>query len=129
MLPLTALVIFALTTMAAITVEILYTYATQGIGFGFSSNRPYIERTPLALRIQRAYQNQVEATAYVVPILAAAVFLGLESSAAQVTAAIIVGGRIAFILLYYTGLPFIRILGFVGGSFGSLYMAFLLLTV
>ena len=127
MTPVTALVVFALITMAAITVEILYTYATQGIGFGFSSNRPEVNKTPLGLRIQRAYQNQAESAAYIVPILAASVFVGLDSPASQIAAAVIVFGRAAFILLYYTGIPFIRILGFVGGSFGSLYLAILVL--
>lgn len=128
MSPIAALIIFALTTMAALMVEILYTYATQGIGFGFSSNRPHVERTPLALRVQRAYQNQVESAAYIVPVLAVVAFLDLNTPVAQATAAIIVFGRIAFILLYYTGIPFIRILGFMCGSFGSLYMVFLLVT-
>ena len=59
------------------------------------------------------------------PILAAAALLGVEGYAAEITASVIVGGRAAFILLYYTGIPFIRILGFVGGSLGSLYMAYL----
>lgn len=127
MTPLAALIVFALITMTAIGVEIFYTYATQGIGFGFSSNRPAVEKTPLGLRIQRAYQNQAEAASYIVPILAAAAFLGLDSPAAQITAAVIVAGRAAFILLYYTGIPFIRILGFMGGSFGSLYMAILVI--
>lgn len=125
--PITALIAFALITMSAIMVEILYTYATQGIGFGFSSNRPAVDKTALGLRIQRAYQNQVEAGAYIVPILMAAAMLGLTSPTAQITAAVIVAGRAAFVLLYYTGIPFIRILGFMGGSFGSLFMAFLVL--
>lgn len=127
MAPATALVVFALITMAAVTVEILYTYATQGIAFGFSSNRPVVEKTRLGLRIQRAYQNQAESAAYIVPILAAAALLGLESTAVQVTAAIIVIGRGAFILLYDTGIPFIRILGFTAGSLGSLHLAILVL--
>ena len=124
--PTTALIVFALITMAAITVEILYTYATQGFGFGFSSNRPVVEKSPLGLRVQRAYQNQAESASYIVPILAAAALLGVEGSAVEVAASVIVGGRAAFILLYYTGIPFIRILGFVGGSFGSLFMAYLI---
>lgn len=127
MTPLAALIVFALITMTAIGIEIIYTYATQGIGFGFSSNRPTVEKTPLGLRIQRAYQNQAEAASYIVPVLAAAAFLGLDGPAAQTTAAVIVAGRAAFILLYYTGIPFIRILGFMGGSFGSLYMAILVI--
>ena len=56
----TALIAFCCMTIFALALEIMYTYATQGFGFGFSSNRPMIDRSPLALRIQRAYQNQVE---------------------------------------------------------------------
>lgn len=123
--PITALIAFALITMSAIMVEILYTYATQGIGFGFSSNRPIVEKTALGLRIQRAYQNQVEASAYIMPIMVAAAILGLDGPAAQTTSTVIVVGRAAFVLLYYTGIPFIRIFGFMAGSFGSLFMAVL----
>lgn len=128
MTPTTALMAFALITMIAITVEILYTYVTQGFAFGFSSNRPAVDKTPLGLRIQRAYQNQAEAAAYIVPILAAAAILGLETTAVQMTALIIVLGRAAFVLLYYTGIPFVRILGFAAGSFGSLFLLYLIVT-
>ncbi|WP_299046825.1 MAPEG family protein [uncultured Tateyamaria sp.] len=128
MTPTAALLAFALITMTAITVEILYTYATQGFGFGFSSNRPRVDRTPMGLRIERTYRNQAESAAYIVPVLAAAAVLGLDSAAAQTTAAIIVAGRAAFVALYYTGLPFIRILGFGAGSFGTLFLAYLVVT-
>lgn len=128
MTPTLALMAFALLTMISITVEIIYTYATQGFGFGFSSNRPSVEKSSLGLRIQRAYQNQVESAAYIVPVLGAAAIMGLNSPMVQTTALIIVAGRAAFVLLYYTGIPFIRILGFAGGSFGSLFMLYLLLT-
>lgn len=123
----TALVLFALTTMTAITVEIMYAYATQGFGYGFSSNRPIIERTPLGLRIERAYRNQVESAAYIVPILAAGVASGLQGPGVTIAATAIVAGRAAFVLLYYTGIPFVRILGFTAGSLGSLYLALRLL--
>lgn len=126
MTPTIALMVFALITMAAIMVEILYTYATQGFGFGFSSNRPMVEKTPLGLRIERAYRNQTESAAYIVPVLAAAAVTGLNTPAAQTAAWFIVAGRAAFILLYYTGLPFVRILGFAGGSFGSLFLLYLI---
>ena len=41
---------------------------------------------------------------------------------------VIVAGRLGFVLLYYTGVPFLRVPFFVMGSFGSLYLAFLILT-
>ncbi|MBL4726105.1 MAG: MAPEG family protein, partial [Rhizobiaceae bacterium] len=61
------------------------------------------------MRIQRAYQNQVESAAYVVPVLAAGALVGLEGSGAETAALLIILGRIAFALLYYTGIPFIRV--------------------
>lgn len=121
-----ALVVFGAITLFAVGVEILYTYATQGIGFGFSSNRPTVELSPLGRRISRAYTNQVEAAAYVVPVLGAGVFAGLDTPLAQNAAFAIVVGRAWFILFYYTGLPFVRIIGFLGGSMGSLVLAVIL---
>ncbi len=117
-----ALIGFALVKMTALTIEIAYAYISQGFGYGFSSNRPIVERDALGLRIQRAYQNQVESAAYIVPVLAGAAFLGVTGEGPALAAAIIVFGRAAFVLLYYTGIPFIRILGFTCGSLGSLYL-------
>lgn len=118
-----ALVCFALVTMTALTIEIMYAYISQGFVYGFSSNRPAIERGAFGLRIQRAYQNQVESAAYIVPVLVGSSFLGVTGDGPALAAAVIVFGRAAFVLLYYTGIPFIRILGFTCGSLGSLYLA------
>ncbi len=118
-----ALIGFALVTMTALTIEIAYAYISQGFGYGFSSNRPMIDRGALGLRIQRAYQNQIESAAYIVPVLVAASLLGVTGEGPAFAAALIVFGRAAFVGLYYTGIPFIRILGFTCGSLGSLYLA------
>ena len=118
-----ALVCFALVTMTALTIEIMYAYISQGFGYGFSSNRPIVERGALGLRIQRAYQNQVESAAYIVPTLVGSALLGVTGEGPAFAAAVVVAGRAAFVLLYYTGIPFIRILGFTCGSLGSLYLA------
>ncbi|WP_299621727.1 MAPEG family protein [uncultured Tateyamaria sp.] len=118
-----ALIGFALVTMTALTIEIVYAYVTQGFSYGFSSNRPVIERSALGLRLQRAYQNQIESAAYIVPVLSGAALLGVTGEGPALAAAIIVFGRAAFVLLYYTGIPFIRILGFSCGSLGSLYLS------
>ncbi|WP_299292875.1 MAPEG family protein [uncultured Tateyamaria sp.] len=125
----TALVSFAIITLLAVGLEIMYTYATQGFGFGFSSNRPAVQKSPLGLRIQRAYQNQVESAAYIVPLLIAGQMTGLTGATAEWVTLIIIAGRAAFMVLYYTGIPFLRILGFVGGSMGSMVLAYLLLTM
>lgn len=119
-----ALVLFALLTLIMLGIEIMTTYATQGFGYGFSSNRGIIERPPLALRIQRAYQNQIESAAYGVPVLAVAALTDLESASAQTAALVFIIGRAAFAVLYYSGITFIRVPAFVMGTLSTLYIAY-----
>lgn len=120
----TALTLFALLTLILLATEIMFTYATQGFGYGFSANRGVVERSPLALRIQRTYQNHVESAAYGVPVLAAAALSGLDSSSAETAALIFVVGRAAFAVLYYSGITFIRVPAFVMGTVSILYIAY-----
>lgn len=119
----TALVLFALLTLIMLGNEIFYTYATQGFGYGFSANRGAVERSPLALRIQRAYQNQIESAAYGVPVLAAAAITDLQGAGAQTAALLFIIGRAGFAVLYYSGVPFIRVPAFLMGTLSTLYIA------
>lgn len=121
---LTALVLFGLLTAILIGTEILYTYATQGFGYGFSSNRVPIERSPLGLRIQRTYQNHVESAAYGVPVLVAAELAGLEGPDIEMAALVFVVGRAAFALLYYSGITFARVPAFLASTLSTLYIAY-----
>jgi uncharacterized MAPEG superfamily protein len=118
----TAIALFGLITLMLISTEIMYTYATQGFGFGFSSNRPQPVLSAFGLRLKRTLQNQIESSAYVVPALAAAQFTGLQGHGAAVAALLIVVGRAAFALLYLTGVPFIRVPAFVAATFSSLFL-------
>lgn len=120
----TALVLFALLTLVLLGNEIFFTYATQGFGYGFSANRSPVERSPLALRIQRAYQNQIESAAYGVPVLAAAAVTGLEGSGAQTAALTFIIGRTVFAVLYYSGISFVRVPAFLMGTLSILYIAY-----
>jgi len=122
----TALVLFGLLTLILVGIEIMFTYATQGFGYGFSSNRTTVERSALALRIQRTYQNHVESAAYGVPVLAAAAVTGLQGNGVELAALIFVLGRAAFAVLYYSGITFIRVPAFVMGTFSTLYIAYAL---
>lgn len=122
----TALFLFSLLTLFLISNEIIYTYSTQGFGYGFSANRKPVERTPLGHRIQRAYQNQVESATYAVPLLAAGALAGLEGSGAETAALLLVLGRTAFAILYYTGIPFIRVPAFLLRTLSTLYIAYAL---
>ena len=125
----TALVFFGLITLVMLFIEITTTYATQGFSYGFSSNRrTTTERPPIALRIQRAYQNLIESAAYGVPVLAAAAVTGLESGYAETAALLFIVGRAAFAVLYYSGVSFIRVPAFALGTISSLYIAYVLLS-
>lgn len=123
----TALIAFGIITLLMLGLEIMTTYATQGFGFGFSSNRNIVERPALALRIARAYQNQIESAAYGVPILAAAAVTGLQFSGAETAALLFVVGRAAFAVLYYSGVSFIRVPAFLLGTLSIFYIAYGLL--
>lgn len=124
----TALIAFGIITLLMLGLEIMTTYATQGFSFGFSANRAIVDRPPLALRIQRAYQNQIEAAAYGVPILAAAALTNLQFGGAELAALLFVVGRGAFAVLYFTGIPFIRLPAFMLGTLSIAYIAYGLLT-
>ena len=122
-----ALVYFGILTLAMLFVEIMFTYASQGFGYGFSSNRdPSTEFSALGLRIKRAYQNQIESAAYAVPVLVVAAVLGLESSSAEIAALLLVLGRAIFAVLYYSGIPAARLVGFGMGTLSTLFIAYML---
>lgn len=122
-----ALVAFGLITLLLVGFEIFYTYATQGFLFGFSSNRPTGTLSPFGLRIKRTLQNHIESAAYCVPILVASALTNLTGSGVEIAALLIVIGRAAFALLYYSGISFIRVPAFVLSTFSSLYLGILLL--
>ncbi len=124
----TALALFALITLALVGLSITYTYATQGFGFGFSSNRGTPEVSAFATRLKRALQNHTESAGYIVPVLAAGLFTGLEGAGVEMAALLIIVGRAAFPILYLSGISFIRVPAFVLATFSSLYLAYLLLT-
>lgn len=124
-----ALVYFGLITVAMLFVEIMFTYATQGFAFGLSSDRgASTEYSKLALRIKRAYQNQIESAAYAVPVLVAAAVLGLKDSNAELAALVLVSGRALFAVLYYSGIPLVRLIGFGMGTLSTLYIVYALMS-
>ncbi len=123
-----ALVCFGALTLLLLMIEIMFTYATQGLGFGFSSNRdPLVQFSTLAIRIKNAYRNQVESAAYIVPVLVVAATSGLENNHAEMAALFIVLGRAFFSALYYVGIPFVRLLGFVTATMSTIFIAYTLL--
>ena len=123
----TALLSIGLLSLVLIVIEIQFTYATQGFGFGFSSNRPTVTKSVLALRIERTYRNQIESTAYIVPALVAGAVLGGQTEGQALAALLIVVGRVAYAVLYYSGVPFIRVPAFGLAVAAALYLSITLL--
>lgn len=124
----TALALYGLLSLILIGNEIFYTYATQGFGFGFSANRKVVEKSPLGLRIQRTYQNHVESASYGVPVLAAGALTGLQGSGPELAALLFIVGRAAFAVLYYTGIPFVRVPAFGMSTLSTLYIVYAVFT-
>ncbi len=118
----TALFSLGLITVLMLNVEVLYTYATQGLGFGMASNRPKVEFSALAQRIKNAYGNQVESMTYTMPVLAAAALSGLEHSGAETAALVLVLGRAIYGPLYYSGIPYARLVGFGMATLSTIYL-------
>jgi uncharacterized MAPEG superfamily protein len=123
----TALAAFALLTMTIITFEIAYTYAVRGFGFGFSSNRPQVDLSRFELRMKRILQNHVESAAYIVPTLIGVSLSGLSGTNIEIATLLIIAGRAAYAVLYYTGIPFIRIPAFSLASLSTLYLLVMIL--
>ena len=125
-----ALILFGLTTVVALFVEVNFTYATQGFGYGWSNNRSQeVTFSPLARRIKNAYQNQIESAGYIVPVLAGAAMMGVEHAGAQTAAMLVVLGRAAYVPLYWANVPFARLPAFAAGVLGSIYIIYVMLTV
>jgi len=124
-----ALLSFAILTMILLANQIFFTYATQGFGYGWSSNRKSeVSFSPLAKRISNALDNQVASAAYIVPVLAVAAIVGLQDPAAQTAALLVIIGRAAFSVLYYTGIPFVRLLGFLLANLSTLFILYSIFT-
>lgn len=120
-----ALIGLALLTMVLLATLIFHTYATQGFGYGFSSNRAQkTEISAFGKRIANTYNNQVETSAFLVPILVVAALLNIQTDGAQFAAMLILIGRAAFAVLYYTGLPFARVPAFGIANVSALYIVY-----
>ena len=124
----TAILSLGLISILMLVVEVNFTYATQGTKFGWANNRPDVEYSALALRIKNAYGNQVESISYTVPVLVAAALSGLDHSGAEIAALAIVAGRAIYGPLYYTGIPYARLVGFGMATVSTLYIIVILLS-
>ena len=123
----TAILCIGLISIIMLVIEVNYTYASQGTAYGWSANRPSVEISPLGQRIKNAYSNQVESISYTLPALAGGAIMDIDHADAHTAALIIVLGRAIFGPLYYSGVPYGRLVGFGMGTVGSIYRYIILL--
>jgi uncharacterized MAPEG superfamily protein len=124
----TGLFVFAAMSFALVSFSVLYTYASQGFGYGFSANRPQVEKSAFYRRVDRTYMNHVENAALVVPLLAAIALLGLDSPEIRTGVLVLILARIGFALGYLSGIPYARLPFFMAGSLTSLYLLYVAMT-
>lgn len=125
----TALILFGLTSVILLFIEVNFTYATQGYAYGWSANRdPGATFSPLAQRMKNAYQNHVESATYGIPALAGGAVVGLDSPGAQMAALLFVVGRAAYAPLYWSGIPYARLPAFGLATLSAMYLYYALLT-
>ena len=77
-------------------------------------------------RFKNAYSNQVESISYTLPALAGGAIMDIDHAGAHTAALIIVLGRAIFGPLYYSGVPYGRLVGFGMGTVRSIYLYIIL---
>ncbi len=127
---LSLLLLYALIFAFLVFFEALYTYYYCGFAYGFSSNRDKSAkpRTKFGLRVERTLQNHLESGAIAIPVLGVAAISGLDPSAALTAGIIYILMRIAFVALYYAGVPMIRGGVWTVGNLSLLYIVYILAT-
>jgi uncharacterized MAPEG superfamily protein len=116
-------------SFALVSFAVLYTYASLGFRYGFSANRPEVEKSAFYRRVDRSYMNHVENAALVVPLLAGIALLGLDSPEIRTGVLVLIVARIGFVLGYMSGIPYARLPFFMVGSLASLYLMYLAMTL
>jgi uncharacterized MAPEG superfamily protein len=123
----TGLFVFAAMSFVLVSFAVLYTYASLGFGYGFSANRPQVEKSAFYRRVDRSYMNHVENAALVVPLLGVIALLGLDSPEIRTGVLVLICARIGFVIGYMSGIPYARLPFFMAGSLTSLYLLYLVM--
>ena len=99
-------------------------------GFGGAIGNPQDNEIPhsaWAERMKASHYNCVENMAVFGPLVVAVVVAGLSSEATVMAAMVFTLSRIAYVIIYTLGLPFLRTLAFLLGWLATLYLALVLL--
>jgi uncharacterized MAPEG superfamily protein len=103
-----------------------WTPAGAKLLFGNRDDLP--EPSPLAARADRAAKNMTEALLMFAPLVLAARLVGVPSSATALGAQLFLGARVAYLLVYLAGVPYLRTAVWAVGVLGTGMIAAALLT-
>ena len=106
--------IFALATMLLLltVTQGALTPITQGLRWGLGGRDQPMEKSALQLRFARTVQNHIEGMLIFVPLMALAIYRGIENEQTALAAWMAIGGRAAFIPLYIGGVFALRSLSY-----------------
>lgn len=79
-------------------------------------------------RADRTVRNHIEAMMVFMPLVLIAHLLGISSELTKWGAGLFLGARVAFVPLYFLGVPWLRTLAWFAGVAGTCMIAFAVLT-
>jgi len=96
----------------------------HGFRWGLGSRDEPVQKSALQGRLERAVQNQIEAMLAFVPLMGIAIHLGVRNEMTELAAWLVIGGRLAFIPLYLSGVFALRSFSFGVALTGTLIVLF-----
>ena len=82
--------------------------ASGGLGWGLGNRDEPREDSPLLGRARRTAANHVEALAMFTPLVLVAAVANVSNGLTETAALVFLGARIAFVLIYLIGIPYLR---------------------
>ena len=107
---------------------VLDRFAVRGLGdtVGYPDNpKP---QHPWAQRLQRAHSNSIENLVVFATLVLVASALGISGSQLATAAMLYFWSRVAYVVVYALGIPWLRTLTFTGGFIAQMWVAVMILT-
>lgn len=127
--------IYELWVLALCAVLLLALYLIQGVyttitapKWGVGARDEAREKSVFAGRLDRTVQNHIEAMMVFAPLVLIAHALGISNDLTTWGAGLFLGARVAFVPLYFLGVPWLRTLVWFGGVAGTVMIAYAVLT-
>ncbi len=116
------LALYGALIVLTVLAQVMTAIVTQDIPYLVGPRDEAREPSVVTGRLKRALDNTVVAMAYFAPAVLVIQLLGLNSAATLLAAQIFLAARLAYIVLYALGTPWVRTVIWVVGLLASLYL-------